>query len=109
MLAQCIIYFFDFFSLDEGASYRRGCHRNFEKGSFDWKLEWLSPFLIVESDRKATNTPSTPTFSPKTCNQNFEIVIPFSVVYFLIENMFLRRTLPHNPLGKGRKLCPGGI
>jgi hypothetical protein len=46
---------------------------------------------------------------PNTSNQNFEIAILFSVVDFHIENMFLRRTLPHNPQGKGFKLCPGGI
>jgi hypothetical protein len=57
-------------------------------------LEWLVPFLIVESDWKATNTPSTPTSSRKTSNQNFEIAILFSVVDFQIEIMFLRRTLP---------------
>jgi hypothetical protein len=31
----------------------------------------------------------------------------FSVVDFRIENIFLRRTLPQNPQGKGFKLCPG--
>jgi hypothetical protein len=65
--------------------------------------------LIVESDLKATNTPSTPAISPNTSNQNFEIAILFSVVDFPIEIMFLRRTVPHNPQGKGFKLCPGGI
>jgi hypothetical protein len=72
-------------------------------------LEWLVPFLIVESDGKATNTPFTPTISPNTSNQNFEIAILFSVADFQIEIRLLRRTLPHRPQGKGCKLCPGGI
>jgi hypothetical protein len=72
-------------------------------------LEWLVPFLIVESDWKATNTPSTPTISPETSNQNFEISILFSVVDFQIEIIFLRRTLLNSPQGKGCKLDPGGI
>jgi hypothetical protein len=46
---------------------------------------------------------------PQNSNQNFEIAILFSVVDFQIENTFLRRTLPHNPQGKGFKLCPVGI
>jgi hypothetical protein len=66
-------------------------------------------FLIVESDWKAANTPSTPTISPNASNQNFEIAILFKVVDFQIEIMFSRRTLPHSPQGKGCKLCPGGI
>ena len=57
-LAQCIIYFlfsYIFFAvLDQGASYRRNCRRNFKRDSFDLKLEWLVPFLIVESDWRAT-------------------------------------------------------
>ena len=38
------------------------------------------PFLIVESDWRATNLPLTPTISPNTSNQNFEIAILFNVV-----------------------------
>ena len=38
------------------------------------------PFLIVESDWRITNTPLTPTISPNTSNQNFEIAILFDVV-----------------------------
>jgi hypothetical protein len=72
-------------------------------------LEWLVPFLIVESDRKATNTHSTPTISPNTFNQNFEIAILFSVVDFQKEIMFSRRKLPHSLQGKGCKLYLGGI
>ena len=80
--------------LDQGTLYRRSCRRNSERGSFNWKLEWLVPFLIVESDWKATNTPSTPTISQNTYNQNCEIAIFFSVVDFQIENIFLRRIPP---------------
>jgi hypothetical protein len=50
-----------------------------------------------------------PIIPPNTSNQNYDIAILFSVVDFLIENMFLRRTLPQSPQGKGFKLCPGGI
>jgi hypothetical protein len=61
--------------LDQGTSYRKGCRRNFEKDSFNWKLEGLVSFLIAERDWKATNTLSTTNFSPNTLNQNFEIAI----------------------------------
>ena len=44
------------------------------------KLEWLVTFLIVKSDRKATNTPYTPTISQNTSNQKFEIAILFNAV-----------------------------
>jgi hypothetical protein len=64
------------------------------------------PFLIVDSDWRA-NSPPTPTISPNTSNRNLEIAILFSIVDFQIENMILRRTLPHKPQGKGFKLCPG--
>jgi hypothetical protein len=68
------------------------------------------PFLIVESDwRGGQLALPTPIIPPKKSNQNFEIAILFIVVDFQIENMFLRRILPHNPQGKGFKLCPGGI
>jgi hypothetical protein len=103
------MYYLLFFPLDHGTSYRRICRGNFEKGSFNWKLEGLVPFSIVESDWKATNTLSTPTISKNTPNQNFEITILFSVVDFHIEMMFSRRTLPHSPQGKGCRLCPRGI
>jgi hypothetical protein len=68
------------------------------------------PFLIVESDWRATSPPPpTLIIPPNTSNQNFEIAISFSIVDFQIENIFLRRTIPHNPQGKGFKLSPGGI
>jgi hypothetical protein len=38
------------------------------------------PFLLVESDWRATNPRFTPTISPNISNQNFEIAILFSVV-----------------------------
>ena len=47
-------------------SYKMCCRRNFKKGSFDSKLKWLVPFLVVEFDLKATNTPSMPTIFPNT-------------------------------------------
>jgi hypothetical protein len=52
------------------------------------------PFLIVESDWKETITPSTPTISPSTSDQYFEIAIFFSVVDFQIEIMLLRGHSP---------------
>jgi hypothetical protein len=65
--------------------------------------------VIVKSDWRATSPPPVPIIPPNTSNQNFEIVTLFSVVDFKIENVFLMRILPHNPQGKGFKLCPGGI
>ena len=38
------------------------------------------PFLIVESDWRATNPYLMPTFPPITSNQNFKIAISFNVV-----------------------------
>ena len=59
-------YFFIFFWFPYyGTSYRRSCHRNFKKDSFDWKLEGLVLFLIAESDWKAANTLPRPEF-PQT-------------------------------------------
>ena len=58
--------------------YRKQFRRDFKKGSFDWKLKGLGPFLVVESDYRATS-PLTPTISPNTSNQNFEIAILFNV------------------------------
>jgi hypothetical protein len=51
-----------------------------QKGSFDWKLKGLGPFLIVESVWRATTAPLTPTISPNIFNQNFEIAMLFNVV-----------------------------
>ena len=108
MLAQCTMYYF--FLLEKGTSYGSGRHRSFKRGSFNWKLRVLVPFLIVESGWRATSPhPTTSIISPNTSNQIFEITILFSVVDFLIENVFLRRILPHNPQGKGFKLSPGGM
>jgi hypothetical protein len=78
ILAQCIIYYF--FPFEQDTSYQRSCRRNLKKRSFNWKLEWLVPFLIFESDWKATNTPFMPTISKNTFNQNFEIAMLFNVV-----------------------------
>jgi hypothetical protein len=38
------------------------------------------PFLIVESDWRATNAPLTPTIFPNTSNKDFEIAILFHAV-----------------------------
>jgi hypothetical protein len=43
-------------------------------------LKGLVPSLIVESDWRTSNPPLTPTISPNTSNQNFEIAILFNVV-----------------------------
>jgi hypothetical protein len=60
--------------------YRKRFCRNFKKGSFDWKSKGLVAFLIVECDWRATKPSLTPTISPNTSNQNFEIDILFNVV-----------------------------
>jgi hypothetical protein len=51
-----------------------------KKGSLGWKFKGLVPFLIVESDWRATNPPHTPTISPNTNNQNIGVAILFNVV-----------------------------
>ena len=43
-------------------------------------MNGLVLFLIVESDRRATNPPPTPIISSNTYNQNFYIAILLSVV-----------------------------
>jgi hypothetical protein len=57
--------------------HQRNSRRNFEKGLFNWKLEWFLLFLIVG--------------------------ILFTMVDFHINKMFFRRTLPHNPRVMGYK------
>jgi hypothetical protein len=64
-------------------------------------------FLIVESDWKAINTPSTPTIYPKKSNQNFEIAILFKVVEGP-EVISLRMTLPPQAPGQGLSVIPWG-
>ena len=59
------------------------CRRNFKKDSFDWKLK--GPFLTVKSNWRATSfsnppPPPTPINSQNTPNQDFEIIVLFSVV-----------------------------
>ena len=67
------------------------------------------PFLIVESDWKATNTPYTPNISPNTSNQNFDIAVLFNAVDNSGNYMFEQDT-PHTVFrGKGYNLYPGGI
>ena len=73
------MYHFLFVCLDQGTSCRRS-FKNFEQGSFDWKLKGLVPFLTVESNWRDTYPPPTPTVSLNTFNRNFEISILFSIV-----------------------------
>ena len=44
------MYYLLFFTLEQHTSYRRGCCRDFNRGSFNWKSRVLGPFLIVKSD-----------------------------------------------------------
>jgi len=74
-----------------------GCLRNFEKGSFDWK--WKGLFLVVKSDRRATNPSPTPTIFPETSNQNFEIAILFNVNGRSRNYVFKEETLSPEPSG----------
>ena len=53
---SCIICLFFFFPYDQATFYD---HRQFEEGSFDWKLKVLRPFLRLESDQTATKPPPT--------------------------------------------------
>ena len=50
--------------------------------------------LIVESDSKATDTPSTPTISPNTSDQDFGIAILFNVAESSGNYMFEQDTPP---------------
>ena len=101
-----LFFFFYFFFLDQGTSHGNSCRRNFEKSFFDWELEGSVPFLIVESDWRATNIPLTPAICANTSNQNFEITILFNVVQ-RSENYVFEDDSPQSPHGKGCKICPG--
>jgi hypothetical protein len=59
-------------------TYRKFCCKNFKKGSFDWKLRGILPFLIVEIDRR--ENPPTPIISPNIPDQRFDMAILFNVV-----------------------------
>ena len=74
-----------------------------KKGSFDWKFKGLVSFLKVKMIGGPLTYLSRPPFPPNTSSPNFEIAIFFSVVDFQIEYVFVRRTLPQNPRGKGFK------
>ena len=50
------------------------------EGAFERKLKILVPFLSGQKDWRATSPPPTPIYSPKLSDQNFEIVILFSIV-----------------------------
>jgi hypothetical protein len=95
---KCFIIIYLFL---RGTSYGRGRRINFKGGSFDWKSRVLEHILSVKRDRKATNTLSPPTISPKTSNKDFEIAILFYIADFQIEIIFLRRILPPQPSGHG--------
>jgi hypothetical protein len=66
-----------------------------------------SSLLVVESDFKATDPPSTPTTSPNTSNPNFDIAISFNIVESSGNYMFEQDTPPTVFRGKGDNLCPG--
>jgi hypothetical protein len=68
-----------------------------------------SSLLIVESDSKATDTPSTPTISPNTSNQNFDIAILFNVVESSGNYIFVQDIHSTVFRDNGYKLCPEGI
>ena len=51
--------------------YRKCCRRNFKKDSFDWELKGLVPFLIVESDWRATSLLPYAHNSPKHIQSKF--------------------------------------
>jgi hypothetical protein len=67
------------------------------------------PFLIVKTDWRATNLPPTPTISPNTSNQNFEIAILFNVVEKSGNEVFEDDPPSYSSQGKSFKLCPEGI
>jgi hypothetical protein len=59
--------------------YRKFWRRSCKKGSFNWKLRGLVPFLVVKSDQRVNAPPPTPIILPNPSNQIFEIAILFSV------------------------------
>ena len=65
---------------DEGISHRRSCSRIFYRGSFNWILKLLVPFLIIESDWRVKSPLSSLIISPKSSHQNIEVAIMFRVV-----------------------------
>ena len=81
------------------------CLWNIGKRSFDWKLNGLVPFLIVENHWWATNPPPTPTISPNISNQNFEIAVLFKAIERSKIMSFRMTTHPHSPQAKGCKFC----
>ena len=89
---------------------RKRCRRNFKRGSFDWKLRGLVPFLILYSNLR--DNPPTPIISPQTSDQHFGIAILFNAVERSVNYVFEDDTLlppPHSPQDNGYKLCPWGI
>jgi len=52
-------------------------------------IETASALLLVKSDWRTTNSPPTPTISPNTSNQNFEMVIFFNEVKRSGNNLFI--------------------
>jgi hypothetical protein len=82
----------------------------FEIGSSSALLiTWLVPFVIIESEWKATIILSTPPISPNISNQKFwdrhfvHCSLKFSKLYLWAGHS------PRSLQGKGYKLCPGGI
>jgi hypothetical protein len=58
------------------------------------EIEMASALLIVESDWKATYTPSKPNISQDTSNKNFEIALLFNIVESFGNYIFEQET-PH--------------
>jgi hypothetical protein len=54
--------------------------KKLQKGSFDWELKGLVPFLLIESVWRVTDPPLLLIIPPNTSNQNFQIAIWFNVV-----------------------------
>ena len=81
------------------------CRINFKKGSFDWKLKGLLPFLIVKNDWRANNPSSHAHHFSKHIQSNSDIVILFSV----IEKSGNYAFEDDKSQGKGCKFCLRGI
>jgi hypothetical protein len=73
------------------------------------EIEMASALLIVESDWKAFNTPSTDPVSPNTSNPNFVIAILFNAVESSGNYIFEQDTSPTVFRARAISCALGGI
>jgi hypothetical protein len=74
------------------------------RGSFDWKLEVLVPFLRIKRDMKATRPPHA-LFSSNASNQNFEIAVLVKIVQKSDKNSEVNK-IPLSPEARVENYTP---